>query len=85
MQSNTLPEITDNYPSNRLNPSKKQLLASQAYQKILCSNQDSQANYRQSLFRPTCGGGGGGGGGTIYSNGFFCSILADRYIHRREM
>ena len=31
---------------------------------------------------PTCGG-----GGTIYSNGFFFvqSILADRYIHRREM
>ena len=27
------------------------------------------------------------GGGTIYSNGFFFvqSILADRYIHRREM
>ena len=31
---------------------------------------------------PTCGG-----GGTIYSNGFFSVpwILADRYIHRREM
>ena len=30
---------------------------------------------------------GGGGGGTIYSNGFFFvqKILADRYIHRREM
>ena len=27
------------------------------------------------------------GGGTIYSNGFFFvqSILADRYIHRREL
>ena len=26
------------------------------------------------------------GGGTIYSNGFFVqSVLADRYIHRREM
>ena len=31
-------------------------------------------------------GGGGGGGGTIYSNGFFVqSILADRYIYRREL
>ena len=27
-----------------------------------------------------------GEGGTIYSNGFFVqTILADRYIHRREM
>ena len=27
-----------------------------------------------------------GGGGTIYSNRFFVqSVLADRYIHRREM
>ena len=29
---------------------------------------------------------GGGGGGIIYSNGFFVqTILADRYIHRREL
>ena len=33
------------------------------------------------LFRPLLRG-----GGTIYSNGFFVqSILADRYIHRREL
>ena len=33
------------------------------------------------------GGGGGGGEGTIYSNDFFFvqTILADRFIHRREM
>ena len=46
-------------------------------------------NLGSLLFRPLLrggGGGGGGGGGTIYSNGFFVqSILADRYIHRREL
>ena len=37
---------------------------------------------------PLVGGGGGGGGEELYTQmGFFLgrTILADRYIHRREM
>ena len=34
------------------------------------------------LFRPLLRG---GGGGTIYSNGFFQTILAKRYIYRTEL
>ena len=59
--------------------------------KKLCAKQAiflSQLAFSKGfLFRPHLWGGGGGGGEELYTQmGFFVqTILADRYIHRREV